>query len=202
MMREPPAFQEAKFLTSAAQFDQLPPDTGREVAFIGRSNAGKSSALNLITGIRGLARISKTPGRTQMINLFALNDPYRLVDLPGYGYAKVPKLIQLRWEKTIDEYLQNRQCLQGLILIMDIRHPLKEMDQHMLTWATASKVPTHVLLTKADKLNAAAARKTLKEVEDALQQFSEPVGLQLFSSLQRTGLDEVKVVLTDWFSKP
>src|SRR3990167_4585207 len=123
-MNEPPIYQQAKYLTSAPELDQLPPDKGSEVAFIGRSNAGKSSALNVITGIKGLARISKTPGRTTMINFFALNDHYRLVDLPGYGYAKAPRTVQARWEKAVDEYLKKRDCLKGLVIIMDIRHPL------------------------------------------------------------------------------
>lgn len=198
-MTKLPIYQQAKYLTSAAEYSQLPPDEGTEVAFIGRSNAGKSSALNLITGIKGLARISKTPGRTTMINFFALNDDFRLVDLPGYGYAKAPRTVQERWENTVDKYLQKRRCLKGLIIIMDIRHPLKEMDQAMIEWAVKCEVPTHILLTKVDKLTQSAAKKTLKEVEDALSQYGNKISLQLFSSLDRTGLDEVKIVLNNWF---
>lgn len=199
-MIESPAYQQAKYLTSAAEFSQLPPDKGFEVAFIGRSNAGKSSALNVITGIKGLARISKTPGRTTMINFFALNDQYRLVDLPGYGYAKAPRTMQERWENTVDQYLQKRHCLQGLIIIMDIRHPLKEMDEMMIEWAVKCKVPTHILLSKVDKLSQQAAKKSLQAVQDALSHYGDKISLQLFSSLDRTGLDEVKAILDAWFS--
>lgn len=198
-MTEAPAYQQAKYLTSAAEYGQLPADDGVEIAFIGRSNAGKSSALNIITGIKGLARISKTPGRTTMINFFALNDRYRLVDLPGYGYAKAPRTVQERWENTVDLYLQKRRCLKGLVLIMDIRHPLKEMDEAMIEWAVKCKVPTHILLSKADKLTPSAAKKTLNGVENELSHYGDKISLQLFSSLDRTGLDEVKVVLDQWF---
>ncbi len=199
-MNETPVYQQAKYLTSAAELDQLPPDQGREVAFIGRSNAGKSSALNVITNIKGLARTSKTPGRTQMINFFALNDHYRLVDLPGYGYAKVPRTVKERWEQMVDGYLKKRQCLKGLVVIMDIRHPLKEMDLDIIAWAGKCRLPVHILLTKVDKISAPMARKTLKEVEEALQSQGRKVTLQLFSSLDRTGLDDVKAVLDEWFS--
>lgn len=199
-MSESPTYQQAKYLASAADFEQLPPDQGREVAFIGRSNAGKSSALNMITGIKGLARISKTPGRTTMINLFALNNDYRLVDLPGYGYAKAPRTMQARWENAVDLYLQKRRCLQGLVIIMDIRHPLKEMDEAMIEWAVKCKVPTHILLSKSDKLSQSAAKKTLKEVEEALSHYKNKISLQLFSSLDKSGLDEVRALLDQWFT--
>src|SRR3990167_9096610 len=139
-MNEPPIYQQAKYLTSAPELDQLPPDKGSEVAFIGRSNAGKSSALNIITGIKGLARISKMPGRTQMINFFALNERLRLVDLPGYGYAKVPRMIKERWEQTVDSYLKERRCLKGLVVIMDVRYPLKELDEDIITWAVKCRL--------------------------------------------------------------
>ena len=200
-MTEPPAYQQAKYLTSVAELGQLPSDEGCEIAFVGRSNAGKSSALNLITGIKGLARTSKTPGRTQMINFFALDDKHRsrLVDLPGYGYAKVPRTVAARWGETVDEYLRTRQSLKGLVLIMDIRHPLKDMDNDMLKWVVKCKVPTHILLTKADKLKPQAARKSLKEVEDALKRYGKRVTIQLFSSMDRTGLDEAKAHLDTWF---
>lgn len=200
-INEPPIYQQAKYLTSAAELHQLPPDEGHEVAFIGRSNAGKSSALNMITGIKGLARTSKTPGRTQMINFFALNENYRLVDLPGYGYAKVPRTVKERWEQMVDGYLKKRRCLKGLVVVMDIRHPLKEMDEDIIVWAVKCELPIHILLTKVDKINAPAARKTLKEVQEALSLYGDKITLQLFSSLNRTGLDEGKAVLNEWFCK-
>ena len=196
---ELPAYQEAKYLTSAAEFDQLPPDEGAEIAFIGRSNAGKSSALNVITGIKGLARTSKTPGRTQMINFFALNGSQRLVDLPGYGYAKVPRMVQERWEELVDTYLKKRHSLKGLVVVMDIRHPLKEMDEDVIKWAVGYDTPLHILLTKSDKLSQSAAKKTLNEVEAELTPCDDHITLQLFSSHDRTGLDAVKAVLDEWY---
>ena len=196
---ESPAYQEAKYLTSAAEFEQLPPDEGAEIAFIGRSNAGKSSALNVITGIKGLARTSKTPGRTQMINFFALNESQRLVDLPGYGYAKVPRMVQERWEELVDSYLKERCSLKGLVVVMDVRHPLKEMDADVIKWAFDYDVPLHILLTKSDKLSQSAAKKTLNEVEAKLTPYGNHTTLQLFSSHDRTGLDAAKAVLNEWY---
>lgn len=195
-----PIYQKAKYLTSAADFSDLPPDKGAEVAFIGRSNAGKSSALNVITGIKGLARTSKMPGRTQMINFFALNEKQRLVDLPGYGYAKVPRIIQERWEELVDSYLKRRRCLKGLVVVMDIRHPLKEMDENVIEWAVKCNIPIHILLTKSDKLSQSAAKKVFIEVQAWLTAHSDNrISTQLFSSHNRTGLDEVKLVLNDWY---
>lgn len=193
-----PHYNNATFLLSSPTLAELPLDEGVEVAFIGRSNAGKSSALNTITGIKALARTSKTPGRTQMINLFSLDSNRRLVDLPGYGYAKVPLAVKQRWQRNINEYLQTRQCLKGLILIMDIRHPLKEYDQQYIEWATRSGLPIHILLTKADKLSRGAAINTLIEVRKALEQ-TQGVTVQLFSSLTKTGLDEALIHLDTWF---
>lgn len=200
-MTEPPAYQEAEYLISVAELGQLPPDQGCEVAFIGRSNAGKSSALNVITGIKGLARTSKTPGRTQMINFFTLDDQNqcRLVDLPGYGYAKVPRVVKERWQGNVDEYLRSRRSLKGLVLVMDVRHPLKDMDCEMIDWATKCNVLTHVFLTKADKLKAGEARRTLKTVQEELKRYGDHVTIQLFSSMDRTGLDEARAVLNEWF---
>src|SRR3990167_2245734 len=194
-------YQQTRYLKSAADLSQLPDDEGSEVAFIGRSNAGKSSSLNVITGIKGLARTSKTPGRTQMINFFSLDERChcRLVDLPGYGYAKVPRMMKERWEQLVDDYLRDRRSLKGLIVVMDIRHPLKEMDREVIDWTVKCKVPTHILLTKADKLTSSAARKTLKEVQEALGHYREKVSIQLFSYMDRTGLDEIKAVLDEWF---
>ncbi|WP_407641455.1 ribosome biogenesis GTP-binding protein YihA/YsxC [Coxiella endosymbiont of Amblyomma americanum] len=194
-----PTYREAKYLTSAAKLSDLPPDKGGEVAFIGRSNAGKSSALNVITGIKGLARISKTPGRTQMINFFSLNEKQCLVDLPGYGYAKVPRIIQERWEKLVDSYLKNRCCLKGLVVVMDIRHPLKEMDEDVIEWAIGYDIPLHVLLTKSDKLSQSTSKRIFNKVQARLVIYGEKTSVQLFSSHNRTGLNEVKLVLNNWY---
>jgi GTP-binding protein len=193
-------YQGTKYLKSVNDLDQLPADQGAEVAFIGRSNAGKSSALNTITGIKGLARTSKTPGRTQMINFFSVDNPHRLVDLPGYGYAKVPRNVQERWGNNINEYLQTRQSLQGLILIMDIRHPLKEMDEQLIDWAVQCNLLLHVLLTKSDKLSRNNVKNTLESVTDALAVYGDTVTVQVFSSNDKTGLDEAIGVLNDWLT--
>ncbi len=159
-MADQPNFQAAEYLKSATELGHLPNDEAVEVAFIGRSNAGKSSALNTITGLKALARVSKTPGRTQAINLFTLNAKHRLVDLPGYGYAKVPLSMKEKWQANINAYLAERECLRGLVLIMDVRHPLKDSDKQLLMWAAEAELPVHVLLTKADKLSRGAAKKT------------------------------------------
>ena len=192
-------YSEAKFLLSAPTLAELPADIGIEIGFIGRSNAGKSSAMNTITGIKGLARTSKTPGRTQMINLFSLDEERRLVDLPGYGYAKVPLAIKHRWQKTLTTYLERRVSLKGLVMVMDVRHPLKESDQQLIVWASQSSVPVHVLLTKSDKLNRGAGINTLIQVEKALEQYQENVTVQLFSSHDKTGLDDAIALLDSWF---
>ena len=193
-------FQSTKYLKSVDDLSQLPADQGAEVAFIGRSNAGKSSAMNTITGIKGLARTSKTPGRTQMINFFAVDGQRRLVDLPGYGYAKVPRTVQERWGNNINEYLQVRESLQGLVLIMDIRHPLKEMDQQLIHWTVQYDLPLHILLTKADKLRKTEISNTLESVTEALTQDGDTVSVQIFSSNDKTGLDEAISVLNDWLN--
>ena len=193
-------FQNTKYLKSVDDLNQLPADQGSEVAFIGRSNAGKSSAMNTITGIKGLARTSKTPGRTQMINFFAVDGQRRLVDLPGYGYAKVPRMMQERWGNNINEYLQTRESLQGLVLIMDIRHPLKEVDQQLIDWTAQCDLPLHILLTKADKLSKTEVRNTLDSVTEALMPYGDVVSVQIFSSNDKTGLDEALSVLNDWLN--
>lgn len=193
-----PQYNQATFLLSAPSMAELPSDTGIEVAFIGRSNAGKSSAMNTITGIKGLARTSKTPGRTQTMNLFVLDENRRLVDLPGYGYAKVPLAVKQRWQRVLHDYLERRVSLAGLVLVMDIRHPLKETDQQYIEWATIAEVPVHILLTKADKLSRGAALDTLQQVQNALQRYGELVTLQLFSSHDRTGLEEAIAQLNNW----
>lgn len=166
----------------------------------GRSNAGKSSAINAITGIRGLARTSSTPGQTQMINVFTLDNARRLMDLPGYGYAKVPRTIKERWQKTIDEYLDARRCLRGLMLVMDIRHPLKEGDQQLIAWTVKCEVPVHILLTKADKLNPSEVRKVLKEVSIALEAFGSTLSVQSFSAMEMHGIEDAQTRLDQWFS--
>ncbi|HFE32111.1 MAG TPA: YihA family ribosome biogenesis GTP-binding protein [Gammaproteobacteria bacterium] len=193
-------YPHASFLTSAAQLTQLPPDEGYEVAFAGRSNAGKSSALNRITRQKSLARTSKTPGRTQLINFFALDDERRLVDLPGYGYAKVAEAVKRRWQETMENYLASRQSLQGLILLMDVRHPLRDVDQQLLSWCWHVGMPVHVLLTKADKLKRGPAQATLLKVREELARQAPPgsTSVQLFSALKGTGIDEVQDRLDHW----
>jgi GTP-binding protein len=192
-------YNTAVFLLSAANTEQLPADIGAEVGFIGRSNAGKSSAINTITGINGLARVSKIPGRTQLINLFTLDDERRLVDLPGYGYAKVPLAVKERWQKAVNEYLQTRQCLRGLVVVMDIRHPLQESDQQFIHWATVCNLPVHILLTKSDKLKKHPARTTLNQVRETMLAYNDKVTVQLFSSLTHDGLKEAQAQLDTWF---
>ena len=192
-------YQQAQFLISAAKLLQLPEDEGAEVAFAGRSNAGKSSALNRLTHNKQLAFTSKTPGRTQLINVFTLDEQRRLVDLPGYGYAKVSLAIKDRWQKTLADYLQQRQCLKGLVLLMDIRHPLKELDTAMLEWANECQLPIHILLTKSDKLKKSQAASALLNVKQALSFYHQPFSVQLFSSLKNTGVDELSAKLDEWF---
>ena len=194
-------YQQTKYLKSAATLDQLPQDIGAEVAFIGFSNSGKSSVLNTITGIKGLARVSSTPGRTQTINFFSLTSKQRLVDLPGYGYAKVPLSVKERWAKNVNNYLQLRGSLRGIILTMDIRHPLKELDYHLIMWAVKCYIPIHILLTKADKLAVGAKKKALYEVRERLELYGEQVSVQLFSSLERSGVEEVHTKLNEWLSE-
>lgn len=197
-MNGKPPYNKAAFLLSVAKIEQLPSDSGAEVAFIGRSNAGKSSAINAITGIKGLARSSKTPGRTQTINFFNVDEGRRLVDLPGYGYAKAPLSVKQHWQETVDRYLASRRSLKGLILIMDVRHPLKDLDLQIIQWATHCQLPLHILLTKADKLSFGAATAALRQVEQGLQAYSGDINVQLFSALDRIGLDQAWSVLDKW----
>lgn len=192
-------YRSAHYTVSATQLSQLPADAGYEVAFAGRSNAGKSSAINTITGIKALARISKTPGRTQMINFFHLDDERALVDLPGYGYAKVPEKMKLKWQTTLSKYLETRQSLRGLMLMMDIRHPLKNFDLQMLGWAKQAELPIHILLTKSDKLGRGAGGNTLQQVRKELIEAGLEASVQLFSSLNHQGRDEAIRVLDEWF---
>jgi GTP-binding protein len=187
------------FLKSAAQLSQLPRDEGYEVAFVGRSNAGKSSALNTLTNQKRLARTSKTPGRTQLINLFDLDEARRLVDLPGYGYAKVSANVQRQWQKLLTDYLQHRACLKGLIVLMDTRHPLTPLDLQLIDFARARDLNIHILLTKADKLSRNQACLSLMKVEKALKHLDSNISVQGFSSLNRQGLDELIQVLNQWY---
>lgn len=191
-------FEKAKYLTSAANADQSPEDIGLEVAFAGRSNAGKSSAINTLTRNSKMARTSKTPGRTQLLNYFQLDADLRLVDLPGYGYAKVPDAIKKKWQRQIDQYLRQRQSLAGLVLVMDIRHPMSDFDTMMLDWAGACEMPVHILLSKADKLKKMAQSKQIAAVKRSLADFETEVSLQPFSSLKQTGVDELALVLRKW----
>lgn len=191
-------FRQAQFLTSANKISQLPPDEGAEVAFAGRSNAGKSSALNAITDNKGLAKTSKTPGRTQLINFFALDATHHLVDLPGYGFAKVPIAVKNHWQQVLSSYLQSRKCLRGLVLLMDIRHPLKEFDRQMLDWCRAQGMPVHILLTKADKYKRGAASSVLLKVRKALKEEYPQTTAQLFSAHDKQGLEQARQQLQQW----
>lgn len=193
------AYQHTHFITSAPTLAHCPADIGAEVAFAGRSNAGKSSAINTLTRQKALARTSKTPGRTQLINLFAVgDDAHRIVDLPGYGFAKVPEAVKLKWQQHLSEYLHARQSLRGIVLMMDIRHSLTEFDQQMLAWADDAQMPVHILLTKADKLKRGAAKNELLSVRRALHEWEDMVTVQLFSSHTKSGIDELEKRLNQW----
>ena len=193
-------FREACFIQSASEIENAPPDQGWEVAFAGRSNSGKSSAINALTGNRKLARTSRTPGRTQLINFFALSDSQRLVDLPGYGFAKVPLAVKKKWNQQLERYLQYRESLRGLIMLMDIRHPLTDPDKQMLGWAVAASMPVHILLTKADKLKRGPAQNTLLSVRGELAAHAELVSVQCFSSLKLQGVDELGKQINLWLT--
>jgi GTP-binding protein len=193
-------YRQASFITSAAKLSQSPPDEGYEIAFAGRSNAGKSSAINALCDQKALARTSRTPGRTQLLNFFRVDDARRLVDLPGYGYAAVSESIKQTWQGALADYLEQRQCLKGLVLLMDARHPLKDYDIQMLEWANHIGIPVHVLLTKVDKLNRKQQAAAMKKVEEALREFSVDFSAQLFSSLKRWGVEEAHQKLDQWFA--
>ncbi|VVC74797.1 putative GTP-binding protein EngB [Aquicella siphonis] len=192
-------YQKAYFLISAAAMQQLPPDEGVEVAMVGRSNAGKSSVLNRITQSKNLARVSKTPGRTQLINIFVLDPGRRIADLPGYGYARVPLAAKLKWQKTVDQYISDRACLKGLILVMDIRHPFKELDVKLLEYCDHRGLPVHILLNKADKLTNSQVAQTLRETKAALTGYRNSVTFQVFSALKGRGLSELHALLDQWY---
>ncbi len=192
-------YQQAKFLLSVATLDQLPPDEGSEVAFIGRSNAGKSSVINKLTHNKNLARVSKTPGRTQFINLFTLDESKRIADLPGYGYARVPQELREQWLDRMEAYFEERQCLKGLIVVMDIRHPLQELDQNILAGCQQAEMPVHILLNKADKLTNNQRRQTENIVKNAIVDYGSLVSFQTFSALKSDGVEKLQQVLERWF---
>ena len=195
-----PLFQQATYLKSAPNLGSCPEDEGYEVAFAGRSNAGKSSALNVITSQKSLARTSKTPGRTQLINFFACDPERRLVDLPGYGFAKVNINVKKAWEAGLAEYIEKRSALKGLILLMDCRMPPTDIDQVMLDWTQSLDLPVHVLLTKADKLSKNQAQASLLKLQAMLKQQYPHATAQLFSSLKRQGLDQAWSKLEGWMN--
>ncbi|MBM4207661.1 MAG: YihA family ribosome biogenesis GTP-binding protein [Gammaproteobacteria bacterium] len=195
-----PVYLQAAFLKSASKIDNTPPDTGKEIAFAGRSNAGKSSAINALTQKSNLARTSKTPGRTQLLNFFHINEEQRFVDLPGYGYAKVPEDVKNEWHELMEVYFRERQSLCGVILVMDVRRPLTEFDWQMVRWCQYSNLPMHLLLTKADKLAYGAAKSTLLQVQKVARNMTMPVTAQLFSALKKSGIDEVHDALDHLFT--
>tara|TARA_B100001063_G_C16689986_1_gene516530 strand:- start:498 stop:1115 length:618 start_codon:yes stop_codon:yes gene_type:complete len=193
-------YTKAKFFTSAPDIRHLKDDSGIEVAFAGRSNAGKSSALNTLTRQKNLARTSKTPGRTQLINVFNLEEDRRLVDLPGYGFAQVPLAMKNKWQQALGEYLQKRKSLKGLVVLMDIRHPFKDLDQDLIHWAVDSNIPVLALLTKSDKLKSGKRKAQLLMAQEAALAFMGDVTVNTFSSLNRQGLPELEKVLNKWLA--
>ena len=196
---KPLSFNSARFLVSASRLEECPPDTGSEVAFAGRSNAGKSSAINCITTNGKLARTSKTPGRTRLINFFSLNREHRrLVDLPGYGYAKVSRDMKDDWQQHLDHYLSQRVSLRGLVLVMDIRHPLTDFDQMMVQWCEHNHLPLMILATKADKLKYGQAKTALMGIAGKLKGFECVHHLMMFSATSKLGLDDARQALLDW----
>ena len=195
-------FQLAKYTISAPSIRLCPEDSGAEVAFAGRSNAGKSSALNTLAQQNKLARTSKTPGRTQLINFFEIQPGIRIVDLPGYGFAKVPERLKREWQKNMSEYLEKRQSLKGIVLVMDIRHPLADFDRMMCDWALEVQMPVHVLLTKSDKFKRGPAQATLFSVKKELKALGDLLTIQTFSSLKKLGNDTLQAQLSTWLQLP
>ncbi len=191
-------YRRASFMLSAPSLAQAPIDEGFEVAFAGRSNAGKSSSINTLTDNKGLARTSKTPGRTQQLVFFQLDEEHRLVDLPGYGYAKVSVAMKKKWQRYMHEYLIKRQSLRGLVLVMDIRHPMVDYDREMLSLCHHAELPVHILLTKADKLKKGPASSTLHRVAAEIEDMGIEASLQTFSSHSKSGIDDVHQVLDEW----
>ncbi len=195
-------YRQAKFLISAASEKQFPKDGRLEVAFAGRSNAGKSSAINTLCDNKSLAKISKTPGRTRLVNYFTIDEQRSLVDLPGYGYAKVPLPVKQQWEKLMENYLQHSEALRGLVIIMDIRHPLKDFDLQMLNWCEHFGLPAHLLLTKTDKLKKGPAQAALLKTRRDLTEQGYDASAQTFSALNKTGLDELVNKINGWIDLP
>lgn len=193
-------YQQASYAISAPRLELCPADSEAEVAFIGRSNAGKSSAINALTGQNKLARTSKTPGRTQLLNYFTLVPGRYLVDVPGFGYAKVSADLQRQWQQQLERYLQKREVLTGLVLLMDIRHPFMETDETMINWCLQSEIPLHILLTKADKLSFGASKTALLLVRKQLESHGDLVSVQLFSALKNQGVDELRAKLDQWLA--
>jgi len=191
-------YRQASFLISAAAAKQFPKDSGLEVAFAGRSNAGKSSAINCLCDNSKLTKTSKTPGRTRLINFFSLDEERRLVDLPGYGYAKVPETMRREWEKLMEQYLMQQENLRGLVIIADIRHPLKDHDLQMLDWCHNYKLPAHLLLTKADKLKRGPQQAALLQAEKLLNEYQLDASAQTFSATKKTGVGELVAKLNGW----
>jgi GTP-binding protein len=198
-MNQHPLYQKAHYLKSAPNLSHCPEDQGYEVAFAGRSNAGKSSALNVICSQKSLARTSKTPGRTQMINYFQLDEQRSLIDLPGYGFAKVNVKVKRVWEAGLSDYIEQRQALKGLVLMMDVRHPLQPLDVLMLDWCAELKLPIHILLTKADKLSRNQANQAWLQLNNHLKAHYPLASTQLFSSLNKQGLEQAWQQLDSWF---
>jgi GTP-binding protein len=190
-----PVYHKAKFIKSSPSLKDTPTDAGKEIAFAGRSNAGKSSAINTLTRQNSLARISKTPGRTQMLNFFEIDGNRRFVDLPGYGYAKVPLDVKNKWHQLMEIYLTQRKSLCAIVLVMDVRHPLTDFDWQMVEWCQHAGLPLHILLTKADKLTYGAAKNTLLQIQRELKEITVPLTVQLFSALKKIGIDEVHQAL-------
>ena len=200
-MRPADYYRRARFLVSAARLEQAPPDTGFEVAFAGRSNAGKSSAINALCAQKGLARTSKTPGRTQLLNFFALDEDRRLVDLPGYGYAAVAASIRAEWQGAVAPYIERRRSLEGVVVLTDIRHPLRDLDLQLVDWASHLGRPVHVLLTKTDKLGRGKASATLLAARRTLAAFPQAPTAQLFSAVAGHGVDVLAGVLDAWLGR-
>ena len=196
----PEILRQPEFLLGAAEVQQFPNDTKVEIAFAGRSNVGKSSAINAITNRRKLARTSKTPGRTQQINFFSLGSEARLVDLPGYGFAQVPLKVKEKWQKTIHQYLAKRENLLILVLLMDIRHPLTTLDQQIIQWASDSELPTQILLTKADKYKQGKLKATVLQVEKELSSIPGNFAVEPFSSLNYLGVNKIRQQMAEWVS--
>jgi len=195
-----PVFRHAVFEISVAEPAGLPHSSAPEIAFVGRSNAGKSSAINTLVGHTRLAFVSKTPGRTQLINVFRLRNGAALVDLPGYGYAQVPVAVRQKWQGLLEHYLGRRPNLAGLVLIMDSRRPLTELDRRMIDWFQPTGRPIHCLLTKSDKLTRQEQAVVLREVRAELSRYGSPITVQLFSSLKKTGMEEAEQVISGWLS--